>query len=735
MKQVIRKGLKDIIVDEVPDPVVTPHHVLIHPIYSLISSGTETASIHQEGVIKEVAENPSHVGRVLNVVKMMGPLRTFDEVKAKMFTDYAVLGYSGAGYVVDKHPTVTDIQIGHRVSYGGEGTGHGEAILTGRNLVAQVPDEVPFQHACFATLGSIAMNSVRISEVQLGEYVAVIGLGLVGQLVAQLATAQGTRVIATDLRPERVQLAQQLGAEHAIVGGGHFYDSVMSITNGRGVDCVYIAAAAKSAAPCQLAVQICRDRGRIVVVGAVEMSFAWGDMYMKEIKLLMSRAYGPGSYDTQYERKGQDYPLPYVRWTENRNMHEFLRLMGRGAVRVQPLITHEYPLERASEAYATIMSPGSSSLAVLLEYPAAKSPDPVAAFEAKRKVNLDIPGDRRSDAFGLAVVGAGNLAKWEHLPILKKISGVELRAIHSANGARGKGYAQRFSAAYCCTDYNEILQDPKVDAVLIATRNAQHAPESLAALQAGKHVFVEKPMALTVDECRDLYAAVQESGKHLTVGFNRRFAPYYVQLKNALKNRVASAVVSCRVNSPGISGSYWMADPSIGGAILGEACHFVDLMYWLLDSEPVELTAYSLPTGKQDPIGENNMVATFRFADGSVGSITYSTVGSQTSGGELVEVFAQGIGASTEDFKRVTMKGSTRRQSTKFWADKGYAEQLESFVSLVRGGQEPEITVLDGARATIGCIGMLESARTLQPFRMDAQAMVQQVPKTAQTVV
>ena len=535
MKQVIRKGLKDIIVDEVPDPVVSAHHVLIHPIYSLISAGTETASIHQEGIMKEVADNPSHVQRVLNVAKAVGPFKTYEEVKAKLFSDYAVLGYSGAGFVVDKHATVSDIKIGDRVSYGGEGTGHGEAILTGRNLVARIPDEVPFQHACFATLGSIAMNSVRISEVQIGEYVAVIGLGLVGQLVAQLATAQGARVIATDLRQDRVELARQLGAEHALTGGAGFLDNVMSITNGRGVDCVFVAAAAKSAAPCQLALQLCRDRGRIVVVGAVEMSFPWNDMYLKEIRLLMSRAYGPGSYDDDYEKKGRDYPLSYVRWTENRNMEEFLRLIGRGIVRVQPLITHEYPLDRASEAYQTIMAPGSPSLAVLLEYPAASAPDPVAHYKAKRRVDLPIPGDRKTSGFGVAVIGAGNLAKWEHLPILKKMDGVELRAIHSGNGARGKSYAQRFGAAYCTTEYDEILNDSTVDAVLIATRNPQHGPQSVAALRAGKHVFVEKPMALTIAECQDLYRAAQENGRHLTVGFNRRFAPYYVAVKNALK--------------------------------------------------------------------------------------------------------------------------------------------------------------------------------------------------------
>lgn len=405
-------------------------------------------------------------------------------------------------------------------------------------------------------------------------------------------------------------------------------------------------------------------------------------------------------------------------------MEEFLRLTARGTIRVQPLITHEYPLEQASEAYKMIMSPGSPSLAVLLQYPAATAPDPVAHFEPKRRVDLAIPGDRKTSGFGVAVVGAGNLAKWEHLPILQKIDGIELRAIHSANGARGKGYAQRFGAAYCTTEYDEILADASVDAVLIATRNPQHAPQSLAALRAGKHVFVEKPMALTIPECQELYRAVQETGRHLTVGFNRRFAPYYAAVKGALKGRVSPAVVSCRINSPGISGNYWMADPSIGGAILGEACHFVDLMYWLLGSEPVEISAYCLPTGKQDPVGENSMAASFRFADGSVGNITYCTVGSATSGGELVEVFAQGIGASTEDFKRLVIKGKSRSQSTKIWPDKGYAEQLKSFFDRVRSGKAPEIDVVDGARATIGCVGMLESARTSQPFRMDTLVML-----------
>ena len=721
MKQLLRKGLKYIVVDEVPDPVVTSHHVLVRPIYSLISSGTETASIHQEGVLKAVADNPSQLTKIWNVLKVQGPTSTFAEVKAK-FSEYAVLGYSGAGVIVDKHKSVTDLELGDRVAYGGEGTGHGETILVGRNLAVKIPDGVPFEHACFATLGSIALNGVRIANISLGEKVAVIGLGLVGQLVAQLARLQGAYVVATDLRPDRVQLAGRLGADTALPGGTGFVERISALTDGQGVDCVIIAAAAKSAAPCQLAVEICRNRGRIVDVGAVELSFPWYEMYLKEIQLLMARAYGPGSYDPLYEQKGQDYPFPYVRWTENRNMGEFLRLVSTGRMQIQPLVTHEFPLDEAPKAYETIMAPGNSSLAVLLRYPAVESSQPVADFRPKRRV--DVGEAHSSSTAGIALVGAGNLARWVHLPNLKKIPGTRLRAVQSSSGARGKSYAIRFGADYCASDYDEVLRDPEVQTVVIVSRNQQHAPQALAALRAGKHVFLEKPMALTEDECRELALAVAESGKQLTVGFNRRYAPSYLTLKRTLSKRSGPAVLNCRVNSPGISGSYWMADPAIGGAILGEACHFIDLMYWLLESEPVAVSAFSLPTGKKDPIGENNVVASFHFADGSIGNLTYCTVGSRTSGGERVEAFAPGLGAMAEDFKQSVVKTNVISRNSSWFAEKGYAAQMQAFFAAIRKSQVPDVTVRDGARATIGCLRMLDSARNLAPCPIELDAVL-----------
>ena len=721
MKQVIRRGLKEIIVDEVPDPVVVPGHVIVRTHFSLISSGTETASIHREGLIRGVAEHPSYVRKIWDVAKVQGPFRTAREVVAKL-SEYAVLGYSGAGVIVQKHTSVTNLEIGDRVTYGGEGTGHAEFVSVGRNLVSRVPDNVPLQHACFTTLGSIALNAVRTAQVQLGEFVAVMGLGLVGQLIAQLVRLQGGIVIGVDLKRDRLEKARLLGADHVVEAAGQIREDFLSLTNGRGVDTVIVAAASKSAIPCEQALDICRDRGKIVVVGAVDLSFPWEQMYLKEITLLMSRAYGPGSYDPKYEIQCQDYPFAHVRWTENRNMEEFLRLLSTGAISVKDLITHLLPFQEATNAYDTILNPASGSLGVVLQYSAATD----TSIEPSKPIhNVQILREQsfRAGKIGVALVGAGNLARWEHLPHINRISGTELKAICSTSGSRSKSYGLRFGASYCCTEYDCLLEDPGIHVIAICTRNEHHARQAAAALNAGKHVFVEKPMALTELECRTLYDAFTKSDRLLTVGFNRRFAPAYQCIRDVIRRRTGPAVLNCRINSPGISGNYWMADPSTGGAILGEACHFVDLMYWLLGSEPVEVSAYTLPAGKGEPIGENNLAASFRFADGSIGNLTYCTVGSRTSGGERVEAFAAGIGASADSFRTVQVK-TAFSTGKRFWIpQKGYFAQMKQFIDCIRNGRGPEVGFIDGARATIGCLRMLESARDHCPKQINLETI------------
>lgn len=702
MKQVIRRGLKEIIIDEVADPVVSSNHVLVRPFYSLISSGTETADIHTESIVKEVADNPSHLKTVWNVMTKTDPIATFNEVRAK-FKDYAVLGYSGAGIVIEKDERVADLKVGDRVAYGGEGTGHGETVNVGRNLIARVPDDVSFQEACFTTLGAIAMNSVRLSEINIGDTVAVIGLGLVGQLVSQLVRCQGGVVIAIDLDKTRVELAKKTGADFGLVASDTTVAEVKSLTEGRGADCVIVAAASASPKPLQQAVSMSCDRGRVVMVGACPIEIPRAEMYVKELKFMISRAYGPGSYDPKYEKQGIDYPISYVRWTENRNMEEFLRLMSVGRVDVKPLISHEFDLEAAPRAYETIMSGnGSSSLAVVLKYPVNEMADAVASYQPSRKIVVN-HAPVKKDEINFALIGAGNLAKWAHLPALKKIAGARLHAVHSNSGARGKSYAMRFGANYASSDYEEILSDRDVDAVLISTRHKEHAQQAIAALKAGKHVFIEKPMAITLEECRAIETAVEESGKQLMVGFNRRFAPYYLEMKKHIAQRSSPMVVSTRMNSPGIE-TGWAADPAQGGVVVGEGCHFIDLMYWLTGSEPVEVSAYGF--------GEHNVAATLKFADGSIGNFIYTVVGSESSGGEMVEVFAPGVGVSSEDFKRLVVKKRKRDARSKFFAAKGYQSQLESFVKSLKTGTKTEITARDGTRATLGCLLILESART-----------------------
>lgn len=707
MKQVIRRGLRDMVVEDVPAARPGRQQVLVRPHFSLISSGTETASI-KGSITSELAENPSHIQKVLDVMRANGPERTVREVLAK-FQDFAVLGYAGAGEVIDKHASVRDLEIGSLVAYGGEGTGHGEVIATTRNLVARVPDSLGLDSAAFATLGAIAMNTVRIAQPALGETVAVVGLGLVGQLVCQLARLQGSRVIALDLNPARVELAIKLGAERGFVGNEGSPEAIRAITDGRGVDCAIVAAAAKSAAPSQLALRLTRDRGRIVVVGAVALEFPWLEMYLKEIQLLMARAYGPGSYDDHYERDGEDYPLAYVRWTENRNMTEFMRLASTGAVDTNALVSHRFDLDAAPQAYSTIMAPGTDSLAVLLKYETGAQRKPAAEL-LKRRVNLREATGTRAGVVRVGLVGAGNIARWAHMQALQKLSDATLRAVCASNGTRSKSYASRFKAEYATTDFDELLKDKDLDAVIIASRNPLHANQALQALQAGKHVFVEKPMALTEEECDALLKAERDSGRILQVGFNRRFAPIYTALKKKLVRRAGPAVLSCRVNSPGIGNGFWMADPSIGGAILGEACHFLDLFTWLLDSEPVSVSARRLPKRSSEPFGENNIVASFNYADGSIAALTYCTVGNPKGGGERVEAFAPGVSVAVEDFQTMYTPGAIREKHKKLFPDKGYDEQLAAFIKAVQGGKPNYPGGYDGARATIGCIRLMQSS-------------------------
>jgi polar amino acid transport system substrate-binding protein len=406
-------------------------------------------------------------------------------------------------------------------------------------------------------------------------------------------------------------------------------------------------------------------------------------------------------------------------------MEEFLRLLAVGSIDVKPLVTHLFELEEAAKGYETILNPGSKSLAVLLRYPVNDVADVLNSYKPVRKLEMPNAQPVEKDKINLGLIGAGNLAKWSHLPAVNKISGAKLHAVYSSSGARGKSYALRFGANYACSDYEEMLNDADIDVILISSASHHHARETVAALKAGKHVFVEKPMAVSIEQCRDIYRAVKENQKQVCVGFNRRFAPYYLDMKRELRGRTSPMVVTTRMCSPGMKGNFWGGDPKFGGATVGEGCHFIDLMYWLTESEPISVTAQSLPIGSEEPLGINNITASIKFADGSIGNFLYTTVGSEAAQGELVEVFASGVGVSTEDFKRVSIKRSKERKRSRKFAVKGYDLQMEKFIEDIKQGRNTAVSVFDGARATIVCLLMIESAKRGTPIDIDLASILE----------
>jgi predicted dehydrogenase/threonine dehydrogenase-like Zn-dependent dehydrogenase len=698
MKQVLRKGFSEVIVEEIPAPGIRPGSILVAPEYSLISSGTESADLHTDGIVREVLERPSQLKALASVAASYGIVPTIREALGK-FQDRVVIGYSGAGIVLEKDPVLDGFMIGDRIAYGGQGSGHGEIVCIPKNLAVRLPEGQSSKDGAFATLGAIAMNGTRAAEIQLGDSIAVIGLGLVGQLVAQLAHVAGGRTIGLDLMQSRVDLATKMGLQRAIVGGsGNEPESVKALTGGRGVDCVIVCAKSKSSAPLEQAVQMLRDRGRLVIVGAVPLNFPWGPMYAKEIKVTMARAYGPGSYDEAYELRGIDYPIAYVRWTENRNMREFLELIAEGRISVQPLVTHEFPLDKASQGYRQIINAPNQTLAVLLRYETAETS--IGPDVSVRTVHL--PQTKPTGQLGVALIGASNIARWAHIPSVRANKATYLRAVCASRGAAAKGYADRFSAAIATTDMNQVLNDPEVKIVLITTRHSQHAAMVTQSLLAEKHVFVEKPMAVTEADCREILETEAKSGHVICVGFNRRYAPVYRKTKQLLKERPEPVLITVTMNASWVSTNSWIhAEEEGGGAIVGEAVHFFDLFCWLTEEEPISVSALALGGKLPAAIRSNNMVVTVRLSGGSVGCLVYTTQGHNGGVQERLEIRAGGRTIIAEDLKRLSVQGRPLSGIHRMTPDRGYHELFDDFVAALIANRPSPVPASDGTRATM----------------------------------
>jgi predicted dehydrogenase/threonine dehydrogenase-like Zn-dependent dehydrogenase len=691
----VRSG--NVFLQEVPAPTVGPRNVLVRVKSSCISVGTEMAGIKMSGLplYRRALKQPHHVKKALQLMKDQGFARVYKQIKGKLDAGLPT-GYSASGEVIEVGSEVTGIKVGDRVACAGAGiANHAEVVDVPVNLTVPVPDGLDYEAAATVTLGAIAMQGVRRTNPTLGETVVVIGLGILGQLTAQLLTASGCRVIGTDIDENRIEIARANGMDIGLnPKDGDIVERIVKLTDGHGADAVVITAASPSSEILAQSFQACRRKARVVVVGDVGLNIARSDIYAKELDFFISTSYGPGRYDPVYEEEGADYPIAYVRWTENRNMEEFLRLLARGRISLANMLKEPFPIDRAEEAYAALRGTGQKPLLVMLTYP-----ERAEATRPALQIAPPAPADGR---IKLALVGAGGFAQGMHLPNLQKLKdSYDLRTIVSRTGLSARSAAERFGAPNAATDFKTVLDDPDIDLVLIATRHDLHAGMTLDALRAGKHVFVEKPLAMNEDELAEIEAFYRDNpnGPVLMTGFNRRFSPAVVAAKKVLANRTSPMIVNYRMNAGYIPADHWVHGPQGGGRNIGEGCHIYDLFNALTGSTPVEVNAMSIVPESKYWLRNDNFNATVRYADGSVCTLTYTAMGSKSYAKERADIFVDGKVLTLDDYKQLTVAGGSGgwKGTT---MQKGQQEELAALAETLRKGAAWPISLEDQIFAT-----------------------------------
>ncbi len=718
MKQLLQDARTgELTVTEVPPPQLLPGCVLVRVAASLVSAGTERASAEfaSKTLAAKAKARPDLVRDVLAKLRRDGLLSTMQAVRSRLDQPQSV-GYSSSGAVLAIGDGVADINVGDRVACAGAGYAvHAELACVPRLLVARIPEssDVSFEEAAFGTVGAICLHGIRTAEVSLGDTVAVIGLGLLGQITVQLLKAAGCRVFGMDLVRSRADSAIQSGAEGTFTSAEEFRDLCFQKTGGAGVDSVLITAETASSEPVNLAAELARDRAIVVAVGTVGMEIERKLYYGKELDFRVSRSYGPGRYDSAYEQKGRDYPIGHVRWTETRNLEAFLQLIAERKLNLPQLITHRFPMNEAARAYDLIAGrTGEPFLGVLLTYPAAES---AGEFTGKILVTAAAP---LTGSVGVGVLGAGNFAQATLLPALKVIPRVSFIGVCNATGPRSRSAAEKFGFQYCTDSEQEILRDPNIHAVIVATRHHSHAGQVEAAMIAGKAVFCEKPLCLTEEELANIVRACSgsQAGPLLMAGFNRRFAPMAIQLKQFVSEINEPLAIQYRVNAGFIPADHWVNDREQGGGrILGEVCHFVDFLCFLAGACPVEVQCRNL--GNPGQYTGDNVVASLRFANGTLGAITYLANGDRSASKERVEVFGGGSVAILEDFRYLELVRHGRKRVTRArWGqDKGHKREMQAFVDAVRGSSPAPISFEQIVGSTLATLRLQNSCQTGEP--------------------
>jgi predicted dehydrogenase/threonine dehydrogenase-like Zn-dependent dehydrogenase len=686
LKQILLKGGKAVL-DEVPAPLVSDKSILVAVHYSCISVGTEAASmaVAAAPLYRRALKQPQKVRRAFEMMHEHGIERTIKRIRGTL-TSGQPTGYSAAGIVVGIGQEVEKFKIGDRVACAGAGiANHAEVICVPVNLAVHVPDSLDLQDASTVTLGAIALQGIRRTSPTLGETVVVIGLGILGQLSVQLLKANGCRVIGVDPDRARIEIALACGMDQGLDPG---QDDVVGrtvwATEGLGADAVIVTAAATTHEIISQAMRACRKKGRVILVGDVGLDLKREDFYRKELDFFVSTSYGPGRYDPNYEEGGQDYPLPYVRWTENRNMAAYLELLVAQEIKLLPMRPVVVDLVDAENLYSRLAAGNDKPLLAILHYPGQSE------ATVQHSISVGLKSIPHSGRIRVAVIGAGGFAQGMHLPNLVKLRDkYEIRWVVSRTGATAKSVAMQYGAPYAGTEYQAALSDSEVDLVLIATRHHLHAEVALAALKAGKHVLVEKPLALNEEELGSIEAFYSDgSGDKpvLITGFNRRYSPPIQHIKKILASRLGPMMISYRMNAGYLPPDHWVHGPEGGGRNVGEACHIYDLFGYLTDAQPVVCNA--TPMGKI-PGGcrpNENFVATIRYSDGSVASLHYTSIGSSGFPKEQMEIYVDRKVITLDDYRKVGVFGEKCKGWSHASADKGQFNELLGLSDLIRSG-------------------------------------------------
>lgn len=689
MKQVVQPvGGGPVRIEEVPRPIIGATEVLVQTGASLVSAGTERAvtQLAQSSLLAKARARPDLARQVIRKARTEGIGRTVQTVRTRLGQDLP-LGYSAAGIAVEVGEAVAGISPGQLVATGGAGkANHAEWQAVPALLCSPVPDGLSAEQAAFATVGAIALHGLRLAGVGPGADVAVIGLGLVGQLAARLALAAGCRVVGLDVAPFPIDRATAAGVYALHDSGEATSDAVAQWARGRGVDAVIITATDRSSAVMRRVPVLCRDRATVVVVGDVGLDMERTPLYEKELSLQVARSYGPGRYDRSYEEWGVDYPIGHVRWTEGRNQQAVLDLLALRRIDVDDLITQRFAIADAVGAYELIESRSEPYLGIVLTYPATIRPaGPIV-----------IPGTKRSsDTRGVGLVGAGAFAGSVLLPALRHAGFGRFVAVASSSGLSAKRLAEHAGFERAVSGAGAVIDDPDVDVVVIATPHDTHAAFAIRALRAGKHVWCEKPLALTEDELDEVEAAFNEAGSVLYVGFNRRMSPVIEDVRGRLADRTGPLVIDYRVSAGPVPERHWYADRRQGGRLLGEVCHFVDTCAAL--AGPITDASALGSIGRPELAVADSFVVSLRHADGSVSSVTYAAHGHSSTEKERIEILGRGHTAVIADFRAITFDGQAQRVNGQ---DKGHEGLAGAFHQAVRRGEPAEVG-LETSRAIL----------------------------------